>query len=455
MVDSAQWPEEPRLHSRCENTFIRCWDARSGAWKTEVECLAVQVNTTNVSQGVEPLLLKARPGETQVLGPAALSKLGRDGGDSLINARRASIEIPRVASAHFCMEVLCTSYMEERCRRGGSLCQEVNRMCESMEKIGGMVVRAKLSRKLELQAWNRQKLTFPMLDIPASFRENQARLIFLHIPKNAGTAIEEAGMVEGVRWGRHWTWGTVEMPDGYWCNKYHVPPTFLPDANKYDGAEVFCVTRHPYERAVSEYKYLLSVPWGREYIGGKDSAARCSAEQMNEFIVSSLNLYLMGHRFSKDCHMIPQSDYIWTGEHQWCKDILRVEEFPDSFDRLMQSRGLNVRLHMENAAQTCPDLTATSLDHQALRLLNSVYSDDFRRLNYTKSKAARQRRKGGRRLNYTKSKAARQRRKGGRRLNYTKSKAARQRRKGGRHRNHSRRGSSSRRDGSSAAVAKR
>lgn len=367
-----------RLHTSCEHNFVRCWDARPGTWRLDRDCSVTEGKTKFLANHVRPLLQQfssLHPG--QVLGrvmPMIREDLGREWeGVGGLGGGGQAVAGAGDMSEHSCVEVLCTSWMEERCMRGGGMCNEVNRMCEltdySTRSSNGVFTRVS-----NLQRW-------PLSAIPA-FRGIQSSLIFLHIPKNAGTAIEEAGLAQGVRWGRHWTWGTVEMPDGYWCNKYHVPPAFLPDSEKYDAGEVFCVTRHPYDRAVSEYKYLLSVPWGHEYLGDSGSARECSAHRMNSFIARSLTFYLQGHRFSKDCHMIPQSEFVWSGDRQWCKDILRVEDFPHSFDNLMRSRGMNVQLREENAAQTCPELTVKSLNRQALRLLDHVYRNDFRLLNY-------------------------------------------------------------------------
>lgn len=209
-------------------------------------------------------------------------------------------------------------------------------------------------------------------------------LIFLHLPKNAGTNIEEAGKDAHVRWGRHWTWGTVQMPDGTWCNKYHVPPVFLPDLERYLNGEVFCIVRHPFDRAVSEYKYLLQMPWGGSRVDLPPDADWCHPVGLNSYLTRLMRAINAGYPFINDCHMVRQTDYVWHLGKQWCQDVIPIENLSDDFHKIMKRVGYNVTLRKEeNRARLCENITREDLNASTKALLRAYYKEDFINFNYS------------------------------------------------------------------------
>merc|ERR1712224_605612 len=118
----------------------------------------------------------------------------------------------------------------------------------------------------------------------------------------------------------------MPMDDFSWCEGHHVPPGYLPAKQKsrYEKSEVFCITRHPYERAINEYNFLIASQEGQKMSNFYDAGLTeigelCSAEQLNFFLQRTVRLMLAGQRFALDCRMLPQSDFIWdTDGKQWC-----------------------------------------------------------------------------------------------------------------------------------------
>mmetsp|Transcript_54246 Transcript_54246/g.117291 ORF Transcript_54246/g.117291 Transcript_54246/m.117291 type:complete len:998 (-) Transcript_54246:94-3087(-) len=222
-------------------------------------------------------------------------------------------------------------------------------------------------------------------------------VIFVHIPKNAGTAIEEAGASVGVWWPRKWLsfWHGLQMPDGSLCEKYHVPPSHLQsiqddDWKVFNGKDTFCVTRSPFQRIVSEYRYMLSVSWGSSmsqlYQTGLYDEEPCTEAGLNHFAMQALSRVKEGRKYVHDCHLVPQTEFIWGEDgHQWCRHILRSSDLPGAFNTLMEDTDLKARLlnyRENNTTEKCPGLSVASLSPEVAKLIREIYSEDFLRLGY-------------------------------------------------------------------------
>jgi len=225
-------------------------------------------------------------------------------------------------------------------------------------------------------------------------------LEFIHIPKNAGTSVENAGQAQGVDWGAYsqtWTALNYEVYVGHgrFCPWVHVPPAQVRDKpNPYNNTlkDNFCVTRDPYDKMVSEYTFRAggtkTVLKQRLNLNGTgvDEDLKCTAEGLNLYLKESLHKYKDGDRFYTACHFLPQSEFVWGPDgHQWCDIILRLEEFPEAFDDLMESRRSPVRLLEEasNPSELCANVSSADLNAEVRALIDEVYYDDFVNLNYS------------------------------------------------------------------------
>mmetsp|Transcript_21232 Transcript_21232/g.49423 ORF Transcript_21232/g.49423 Transcript_21232/m.49423 type:complete len:385 (-) Transcript_21232:113-1267(-) len=227
----------------------------------------------------------------------------------------------------------------------------------------------------------------------------RGRLEFLHIPKNGGTAVELAGIQGGIRWSAESVGftGIQHMPDGSSCARYHVPPR-LYRGGMYTHAHVFCVVRHPFERAVSEYQYLLNddlqaltaTSWGWQYYkmynNGLYDYTPCTSQGLNHFVQRTLSMYNEGNKYIDDCHHVSQSEFIWDDAgHRQCDSILRLENLAQEFNQLMSKHGYEVRINPNpyySSAELCPNISVDSLTDKSRQMLREVYADDFRLLGF-------------------------------------------------------------------------
>lgn len=203
-------------------------------------------------------------------------------------------------------------------------------------------------------------------------------LIFLHIPKNAGNAIEDAAHDVNIPWGKNMDFKTEEWDS--WvvnthCSQWHIPPRYIskPNVYSYPKLEVFCVVRHPYARAVSEFRW--------EAIG---KGFNCTPNELNSFWRDVLSDY-QKNRFTRDCHILPQSEYIWDmhGE-QVCTHLFDVPSLPASLNNFFQKNHYDVRLpaREDSHREACGDLRPKDFDDDVLAMLNQIYRKDFEKLAY-------------------------------------------------------------------------
>jgi hypothetical protein len=235
-----------------------------------------------------------------------------------------------------------------------------------------------------------------------SFKSTDRPLAFFHIPKTAGTAVEEAGGRRGLTWGsclfNHKPKRDVcEYPDGKEWPKHvgwwHVPRQYFPLANvdPYRGAELFAVVRDPYDRMLSEFYYICTL---RVFDWRPDQCDRTrlfDAAYLNEWLQRKLSHKDSGTASSylaDNGHFTPQHDYV-VGPHQVrvIDHVLRMDgaalPLSEQFDRLMRAFSLgSVRLESINAlgAESRRDvakLDTRNLAPDTLEAIHATYDSDF------------------------------------------------------------------------------
>jgi len=228
-------------------------------------------------------------------------------------------------------------------------------------------------------------------------------LQFMHIPKNAGSLIEDIGhaATPSVNWGLYLAafWDQSTMPDGNICNGWHVPPKYHFDKDSIENGplyndprieDVFCFVRDPFERAISEYTYLLTQNWAKtlsaELGTGLTEKPECTPEGLNFFLKTVMMMIVDdGQRFIHDCHFVPQTDYIFDGDKQWCNKVLKVSRMPHNFNKLMKHQGYNISIgddERKNDSKKQCSMTADDLDDSTKSLMQAVYAADFAHLEF-------------------------------------------------------------------------
>ena len=191
-------------------------------------------------------------------------------------------------------------------------------------------------------------------------------LKFLHIPKSAGTSLENIANDHGFKWGRfdreylQRFKSNVETNINVW----HRPLHFF-SLNPYQNYRVFAVIRDPYDRIISDFKYLgVKKGWGS------------SVEDLNLWIPRLME-ELAINPMKYDGHFIPQSRFLTHGHRKMVDHILQFENLTEEFNDLMVKYDLPMRLtrhdNPSNGLVTSDDLTLKNK-----QLIYHYYKEDFR-----------------------------------------------------------------------------
>mmetsp|Transcript_43057 Transcript_43057/g.101125 ORF Transcript_43057/g.101125 Transcript_43057/m.101125 type:complete len:397 (-) Transcript_43057:11-1201(-) len=337
----------------------------------------------------------AQPASTSL--PPPLSALRGPNGTLLQQQLQQEEELSNVASCERSFDQ-CWDDVEqvwdqssEVCRRAGPLCEAI--LCESRldhERCAVDLTSCLYMSRMCLQMGLSPKVESSLASEPAVHKTN---LVFMHIPKNAGNTVESVGLKYNEHWGINLRRQKLLHP---YCMWHHTPPEVLADPFVYEQADaVFCVVRHPYERAVSEYKYLLDVPWGWMPLSSKGELfdhPPCTPEGLNHFVQTTLRIQQQSDPFLNDCHVLPQVSYIYGREQQWCTEVLNITTLKDDFNSLMRRYGLSARMtgdEKDNSNDEC-NITSASLYPDTLVMLDQAYQLDFRLLGFATGSVAQQ-----------------------------------------------------------------
>ena len=192
-------------------------------------------------------------------------------------------------------------------------------------------------------------------------------LFFIHIPKNAGSSIEEISYKKNILWGMKYFQENkkkikpVKQINGIW----HIPPKYFKD-NTYKNKILFSVVRNPYERIISEFKWRKKI----NYISKN--------MDINDFIKENINKYKK-NIFHYDGHFIPQSEFIYG--YPQCDEILRFENLDSDFYNLLNKyKYPPMKLLHEN--KSYGNTTVDSLNKDSIAIINKIYKDDFENFGY-------------------------------------------------------------------------
>lgn len=238
-------------------------------------------------------------------------------------------------------------------------------------------------------------------------RSKPRELRLVHIPKAAGSALEEAaGTQAKVSWGSCLFDHRPRRPGG-WCvppagrskfewprkvGYWHLPPQLFPllGSNPYEGSDLFVVLRDPRDKLVSEFLYVCHKSKNRSWDTKQVDCNQTSMDDpryMNEWITDKIRRLPTGQDMmardylDQNGHYTPQSQFIFADNGVRMVDyVLRMEDLSTELPRLMKAFGMNVKLaekkgNTERDLQK--DLDARAIGPELDALIREKYHHDL------------------------------------------------------------------------------
>lgn len=236
-------------------------------------------------------------------------------------------------------------------------------------------------------------------------------IYFIHIPKTAGTSLEDifynnGGCIGTCYFNKHKYNNSIVKNRKYkYISLHHIPLQFIKESfvtNIIDNYTIFCVVRNPYERIISDFKFWIEFHNQRK---GKQNLKKneyfllkqikklyqndynINPQNLNKFIKNILNhkdLYTL-----LDGHFIPMMEYILIKKNNTLsvlpQNILKMENLNKDFNNFIKQYNLNIPLNIINKKKhniTSTKLSIKDLDKQSLNLINNIYANDFKFLKY-------------------------------------------------------------------------
>ena len=184
-------------------------------------------------------------------------------------------------------------------------------------------------------------------------------LFFVHIPKNAGTSIEELFKKYNYNIGKYSLSGKIDN-----ISEWHFPPKYMKNI-KYSEYITFCVVREPISRFVSAVNFQITIT-------GKD------IPDINVFTKYVLNTDTLRNF---DCHFLPQSEYLYDAYGNKIKNILRFSHLEEDLKRFIKKYKLSVVYSNTQENVNSKKFKVSDLNDESLNLIKQYYSKDFR-LNF-------------------------------------------------------------------------
>ena len=174
---------------------------------------------------------------------------------------------------------------------------------------------------------------------------DQHKTIFIHIPKNAGTSIEEYFGNESVR----------IQPNKH-ADIYEIKRKFK---NSYNNYRKFTIIRNPYDKMVSWYFYL------------KRNLGDHNVIEFNEWIKDP----------SKFWHANDPASYL-KSQHEWIDDTVVLIKYENLDEELNQFFNEEIDLPVINKSNH--DHYLKYYNNKSLNVIYNRYKEDFKKFNYKK-----------------------------------------------------------------------
>ena len=201
----------------------------------------------------------------------------------------------------------------------------------------------------------------------------ERRLLFIHNPKCAGTAVHNALLAAFPEaqafWGRAYERKTDRIVDLAHLTIADAP-RMLPEIEE-ATVKSFGLVRNPYDRFLSCFAYFKN--WNAQF-------ERLSPEELVFDVLDEERIRCDW----KYIHFAPQYCFFYRDGRRAVDHIYYLEDLPHAWDRIRRDFGLAADLRRENESDAAEKVT---LSERLIGRLNCLYARDFAYFGYDKRPA--------------------------------------------------------------------
>jgi hypothetical protein len=190
-----------------------------------------------------------------------------------------------------------------------------------------------------------------------SKESKQKKVIFIHIPKAAGSSVGMALFDTDI----------IGHYPYYLYEKY--------DIKRFNSFFKFCVVREPFERLISAYFYLLN--------GGKGKAdnktgcyIRNNSSDLDDFILNVLN----DEFCQKHVHFVPQYQFVFDHNDTLKVDqVIKLSDLESDFNQILSNLNISKKLLTNNSnnSNNSNILSPNDISDAAKQKVQLIYKKDF------------------------------------------------------------------------------
>ena len=198
---------------------------------------------------------------------------------------------------------------------------------------------------------------------------NKRKLVFIHIPKNAGTTFKS------VLYSTH---GDVEWKRPFTDEKKYTHSPLksfyasFPESNDY---KVITIIRNPYERALSWYSYYRTPTYYNRH--PQMRAVHYAQQPFLEF------LKWYNRSFKSKWEMLPQ---VWwyTHKNKLHSDYqIRFENLEQDINKVSKELEMDITFKIPHNNKSSESLTVGDVYcDESISIINEWYKEDFKKLDY-------------------------------------------------------------------------